>query len=356
MIRRVLAFAAVIATVIGVSWGTAFAGWLANAASGTGTSKALSMPAGPTPTAPATSSGSVTLTWTAATLAGSDLTAYTVRRYPAAGGAGTEIACASQTITNHVVSCTYTETAAGSYQFTTAAKHASWVGAEGTKSGTTVVTLTTARSFTVVPQAGNRTAGAAFTVSLTAITNGVVDTAYSGTRTIAFTGPNTALTGQKPTESASVVFTAGVGTTSITAYKAETFTLTATDASPARSGSASVTVVAGAQAKLAFSVACPGTTMATNSTWTSAVDILDQWSNPTVQGATSRNINLSSSANNNGSLGSSSVTVAANANPARSGTFTYTADKNVNKTTTITASVSANALTAATCQLGTAAN
>lgn len=353
--KRTLTVAALTITLLGVS-GSAFAAWLANTNSGQGSTSALSMPAGNTPTAPANSTGSVTLTWTAAQLAGNDLTTYTVRRYPSAGGAGTVITCASQTITDHMVSCTYNETAAGSYQFTDTPHHANWVGAESAKSGTTTVTLTVTRTFTVAPAAGDRTAGSAFSVTLTALTNGVVDTSYTGNHTIAFSGPSNSPspTDQAPSYPSTVTFVAGVGTTSITLYKAETATLTASETTPARSGSASVTVVAGSQNKLAFSVACPGTDMAKNSTWTTAVDILDQWSNPTVHGSLARTINLASSTPGNGSLGASSVTVAANADPARSGTFTYTADNASNKTTTITASVTGlPALTSATCTLGT---
>lgn len=351
--KRILIVLSAVAALFGVSWG-ASAAWLAGSA-GSASAKALSMPTGATPTAPASSTGSVTLTWTAATLAGNDLTTYTVRRYPAAGGAGTVITCGSQTITNHVVSCTYTETTAGSYQYTDTPQHQNWVGTESAKSGTTVVTLTVTRTFSValaVP--GNKTAGSGFNVTLQALNNGTIDTTYTGSHTLTFSGPGNAPNGQTPTYPASVSFTAGVGTANVTLFKAESnVALTVSEASPARSGSTTVTVVAGAQNKLAYSVACPGTSMAKSSTWTTAVDILDQWSNPTIQGLTPQTINLASSSSGNGSLGSSSVTVAANANPARSGTFTYTADSGSNKRTTITASVTGGTLTQVQCFLGT---
>lgn len=349
MTRRILAFVTVVATYIGVSWGTGFAAWTSNASSGAGSAKALTMPTGATPTAPATSTGSVTLTWSVATLGGTDLTSYTVRRYPAAGGTGTVITCASQTITNRVVSCTYTETAAGSYQFTNTPLRANWVGGESAKSGTTVVSLS--RTFAVSTPAGNRTAGTPFTVTLTAMSGANVDTSYTGQHTIAFTGPNNAPSGQAPTGSVVVTFANGVGSADFTAYKAETVTLTATEATPQRTGSTSITVVAGAQKQLAFSVACPTGTMAQSATWTTAVDILDQWKNPTTQGSTAASIGLTSSTSGNGSLSTASVTVAAGANPARSGTFTYTADSGKNKATTITASLTG--LTSASCPVTT---
>lgn len=353
MKRRLVIVGAATLAVLGVSWGTAFAAWLANSTNASANAKALSMPAGEDVTAPAASTGSITLTWDAAQLAGNDLTTYTVRRYPAAGGSGTIVTCASQTITNHVVSCTYTESTAGSYQFTNAPQHANWIGAESAKSGTTVVANAVTRTFSVVPAVGNRTAGSAFSVTLTALNNGVVDTTYTGSHTLSFSGPANSPSGQAPAYPASVTFSSGVGTASVTLYKAETANLTVRETTPARTGSASVTVVAGSQNKLAFSVACPGTSMEKSSTWMTAVDILDQWSNPTTQ-TTARTINLATSAASNGSLGSSSVTVAALADPARSNTFTYTAHSGANKVTTITASVTGSpALSQVQCQLGT---
>jgi hypothetical protein len=337
--------------------GTAFGAWIANSSAGSASAKALSMPIGATPTAPTNSTGSVTLTWNAATLAGSDLASYTVKRYPAAGGAGTTITCAPQTITTHSVSCTYTEATAGSYQYTDTPLKDLWVGTESAKSGTTDVAA--ALTFTVAPAAGNRTAGSAFNVVLTAKTGGVTDLTYTGNHTINFSGPANSPSGQAPTYPANVTFASGQGTASVTLFKAETnVTLTASETTPSRSGSATVTVVAGAQNQLAFSVTCPstpGTTMAQSSMWTTAVDILDQWKNPTVHGSTARAIGIASSASNKGTLnGTTSVTVAANADPARSGSFTYTSDANKNQATIITASVTGSpALTAATCSVTT---
>lgn len=119
---------------------TAWAVWSITSSNASGSAAAVSMPQGNTTTAPSTSTGSVTLTWTAAQLpAGTDIATYNVTRY--VGSTGTPISCATQSITGHLVSCTYTETSSGSYQYTNTPTKGLWVGAESAKSGTTVVTV-----------------------------------------------------------------------------------------------------------------------------------------------------------------------------------------------------------------------
>ncbi|MDQ3756322.1 MAG: hypothetical protein M3394_00505 [Actinomycetota bacterium] len=173
MKAKAMTFAAVFAAAA-TAGGAAYAAWLASSTgNAAGQAEALAMPTGATPTAPATSTGTVTLTWNAAQLAGSNLTSYRVTRYPAAGGSGSVIACASQTITASVVSCTYTETAAGSYQYTDTPLHANWVGGESAKSAVVVVAPvdSTAPTTTASPSAEANAAGwhkADVTVTLSA--------------------------------------------------------------------------------------------------------------------------------------------------------------------------------------------
>src|SRR5206468_7588941 len=89
-------------------------------------------------------------------------------------------------------------------------------------------------------------------VTITAVFNGATDTSYTGSKTITFSGPGTAPDGTSaPTYPASVTFTNGVGTASITLYKAETTTLTATQGT-ITGASPSFTVTAGSAAKLAW--------------------------------------------------------------------------------------------------------
>ena len=61
--------------------------------------------------------------------------------------------------------------------------------------------------------AGTKTAGTAFNVTLTATTNGTTtNTAYTGTKTITFSGPSNSPSGAAPTYPATVTFANGVGT------------------------------------------------------------------------------------------------------------------------------------------------
>jgi hypothetical protein len=99
---------------------------------------------------------------------------------------------------------------------------------------------------------GLQAAGSPFTVTITAQFDGSTDTTYTGTKTIAFSGPGIAPDGTTATYPASVSFSNGVGTTSnITLVKAESTTLTATDGLITGT-SASFTVNAGSAARLAW--------------------------------------------------------------------------------------------------------
>ena len=115
----------------------------------------------------------------------------------------------------------------------------------------------TSTSFTVAPSTAtafkiatiaNPTAGTAFNVTITAIdAYGNTATGYTGSQAISFSGPSSSpgppVTA--PLYPASVTFTAGVGTASITLYDAQTTTLTAAQ-TPLTATSNSFTVAVGA--------------------------------------------------------------------------------------------------------------
>ena len=139
------------------------------------------------------------------------------------------------------------------YSYTVQARlGTNWVSGQ-----TTAVSATTSSPPTLnVSLSGTKTAGTAFNVTLTATTNGTTtNTSYSGSKTITFSGPSDAPSGAAPTYPASVTFSNGVGTASVTLRAAETATLDATDGTI--SGSASVTVVAGTATQLQFSSSSP---------------------------------------------------------------------------------------------------
>jgi hypothetical protein len=115
-----------------------------------------------------------------------------------------------------------------------------------------------ARSFTV-PTPASQTAGTAFNVTVTALdTYGNTATGFTGSQTIAFSGPSNSPNNTAPSYPASVTFTTGSGTASITLYDAQTTTLTATQGSVTGS-SGGFTVTAGTNARIAASATSPQT-------------------------------------------------------------------------------------------------
>jgi hypothetical protein len=93
-------------------------------------------------------------------------------------------------------------------------------------SGTFTVTPLAASSF-VLSTPATATVGTAFVETITATDlYGNTATAYAGPQGLAFTGPSDGPDGVNPAYPASVSFTAGVGTASITLAAAETTTLT----------------------------------------------------------------------------------------------------------------------------------
>jgi hypothetical protein len=106
-----------------------------------------------------------------------------------------------------------------------------------------------------LPTPTSQTAGSAFAETLTALdAYGNTASGYAGSKTIAFSGPSSSPNSTTPKYPASVSFSAGVGTASITLYKAESTTLTAKDGSISGS-TASFTVSPATAASLSLSAA-----------------------------------------------------------------------------------------------------
>ena len=129
-----------------------------------------------------------------------------------------------------------------------------------------------------------QTAGTAFTIgTITAqkplALGGGTDTSYTGTKTLTFSGPGTTSKGNAPTYPASVTFTNGVASNvSITLYKAETTTLTATQGAITGTSPNSFTVKAKATA--GFSIDTVGTRTA-GTAFGVTVRTIDQYGNAT---------------------------------------------------------------------------
>jgi hypothetical protein len=91
-------------------------------------------------------------------------------------------------------------------------------------------------------------AGSLFTITLSAVnSSNLVDTTYTGAKTLSFTGP-----GGTPSYPASVTFANGVGTASITLTLAQTAAISATDNTRAGIPSSSLTVIPATLAGFSF--------------------------------------------------------------------------------------------------------
>jgi hypothetical protein len=282
--------------------------------SGTGAARAVGLPTNTAATA--TSANAVQISWAAPSAPSAPPSQYVVRRT----APSTATVC---TVPATTFTCNDTGLSASTtYTYTVEAQAGSW--SSGQTAGVSATTPAPP-TFTVATAAGNKTAGTAFTVTLTATTNGVTtDTTYTGAHAISFSGPSNSPDGSAPTYPATVTFAAGVGTATVTLVDAQSTTLGATDGT--RSGSTSVTVIAAAATQLGYtssSAACvSGTvTVGNGGSFTSKVSTFDTYGNPATR-TTARNVNMSN-APNQGTLAPTTLTIPANASET-SASFTYT--------------------------------
>lgn len=201
-----------------------------------------------------------------------------------------------------------------------------------------------AASFTLAASTATPTAGTAFTVTLTAKSNAATDTSYTGAKTITWSGGQT-IGSNAPSYQTAVTFANGVGTATVTLYKAGAQTLTATDAAAsAYTGSTSVTVSA-ATPRLAFS-SCPATAPR-NTSFTTTVTRTgtDDYGNPT--GTAALTVALAPNSGNarftttsttiaNGALASPTLTVNTASGAGTTTSYTATATGYVTATCSVT--------------------
>jgi hypothetical protein len=197
---------------------------------------------------------------------------------------------------------------------------------------------------------GNKTAGTAFDVRVTAQNGTTTDATYTGSHNLTFSGPGQNAGFAAPTYPTSGTFTAGVATVSVTLRKAETATLTVAEA--ARTGNTSVTVVAGAATHLRYtssSADCSSGSVFLNSnggTWTSKVSRFDASGNLAVGGVIS--VAVTKPAGAGGNTPTTPLSIANGA--SESGTATsYTIATGQPPAVTITAASAP--LTSATCDV-----
>ena len=329
--RRTVALA--VFMVIVIFGATAASGAWVPSSGGSGSSSALAQGVPTSTAATGTGPSSISIAWAAPTGGSVSPTQYVVRRTAPT----TTTVC---TVGGVVFTCNDTGLVTGTtYTYTVEAR----IGSNWSSGQTTGFTGTTSNpTFIVAPGAATKTAGTAFNTTITATTNGVTtDTSYSGVKTITFSGPTASPSGQAPTYPVSVTFASGIGTASIKLYKVETATLAATDGT--RSGSASVTVAAGAGTQLGYTASTPpcsgGSVIVGNGgSFTSKVTVYDAYLNPAPR-VTSRTVTLTRSPAATGTLVPTSLTVLANTS-VTSASFTFTLPVGNPPNTTVTAASS----------------
>lgn len=246
-----------------------------------------------TPAAPTTGTATATSLVVNGSLPGGQPagTAYTLKR-------GAANVC---TPTAASWTCTDTGLTGGTtYSYILVSSLGAWTATSAAGTGTT--TCATADAFDVVAPA-SVTAGLGFSVQVTRKNcDGSTDTTYVGAKTLTFAGLPTSPSGKVPTYPVGTTnFVAGTATVSIAAFKTGAQTLTISQAGT--SGSASLTVVAGAVGAIGLSNAVSGGVAVAvtcdtvdasrtcvqsgnggnaNTNWSATVTLLDTWGNTAV--------------------------------------------------------------------------
>ncbi len=228
--------------------------------------------AAPTITSATPGAGTVSLSWSAVTApAGGTVTYYVTR----AGGTVGGNCPSSATSATASTTCTDSGLSRGTYNYTVTAVWQSWTS---TSSSSGATLASGALDHFAVGTPGTQTAGAAFNVTVTAEdVAGNTVTAYSGSQALTFSGPASSLSGSAPTYPASVTFSSGVGTGSVTLYDAQSTTLTATQG-PVTGTSGSFTVNAGANHQI---VASAGASQVAGTAFNVTLTAEDTWDNAT---------------------------------------------------------------------------
>lgn len=143
--------------------------------------------------------------------------------------------------------------------------------------------------------ASSQTAGVAFNISLSATdASSNVDTSYSGSQTVSYSGPGNAPNGATPAYTTTVTFTNGqAANIATTLFKAETTTITATNAGLAGVASSSLTVNAAAASQLAFTTS-PITVVVGQTSGAITIQRQDAFKNPAISGTTTVNLSTTS--------------------------------------------------------------
>ena len=323
------------------------AAWLA---SGTGGSFTRSTTLGKPTAVAASATGSTTVqvTWSSPAAPSPAPTSYDVFRY--FGATGTKI-CSAVPAGGSLVCNDSGLSPSTTYGYTVEARLGNnWLSGQTTQVDATTDAPSGTPNFLVeLVAAGNKTAGTAFDVRVTARTGTTTDATYTGPHNLSFAGPGSNTGFAAPSYPASGTFTAGVATVSVTLRKAETVSLAVSEST--RTGSTSVTVVAGAANRLWYTSSNKDCSSGAvhlvdnKGTWNTKVSRIDASGNPVASGA-QLSVTVTKTAGAGGSVPASPVTI--NVNAAEStGATSYQIDAGTPPAVTITAATAG--LTAATC-------
>ncbi|HZQ77991.1 MAG TPA: Ig-like domain-containing protein [Acidimicrobiia bacterium] len=192
MSKRIAALAVV--GIVTLSAGAALAAWTVGS-SGTGSSRARSLPAGPTPTATAAlGSTTVTVSFPQVSLNGSVLGSlsgggYTVRRYDSGGSAQTIGSACNTTLSGSAatLSCAEANVGNGTWSYKVTPVLAGWKGAEGAAGTVTISVVPSIPSVPVLPAASD--SGSSSTDKITNVrTPTVTGTADTGSTVTIYDG------------------------------------------------------------------------------------------------------------------------------------------------------------------------
>lgn len=287
-----------------------------------GTSVAGNLSIAPTGSATASVGAGLTLTVNSLTLGGNNVVSGT-------WGSTTATTAANQ-------NNTYFEPTTGKLSVTT--------GASATRLIVTLPGQTFASGTGNSGSPSSQTAGTPFNITLTAVDalNGI-DTTYSGSKTVSYSGPGNAVSGGgTPTYTTTVTFTAGQATSvATTLVRAQTTTITATISGLTGVASSSLTVVAAAAAQLAF-VAQPVSAVEGASLGTVTAQLQDQFGNNVSQSGVSVGLAIGNNPN------SGTLTVTTPVTTSAGGLATFIAPSINNSGVGYTLTASSGILTPAT--------
>jgi hypothetical protein len=241
-------------------------------------------------------------------------------------------------------------TSAGTYWW-----YASWPGntnnnAANSSCPPVAETIVTDPDAFQVSNPGDQVAGTPFSVTITAqLAAGGTDTSYTGSKTITFTGPASSPNGTAPVYPASVSFTNGVGTATITLYNAASTTLTATQGAITGTTSPPPFQVKAANVQLAFSACPPSDTRKNKSSAEQVSRGNDPYGNADPNVGTPITVTLSSNGGGSWSPGSTSILAGQTASSASS----FTSPNSAGVSVTLTAHTTTAGYTDGTCTFTT---